>query len=132
MVRLALGLIIGWCILIFNQAFASSSMFFYCEGAGAEYQVIFELDEEQKSLIQRLQEPDPIEQGRVARELESVLTDFEISKDFVNYRKDGYLFSINRSSGRVLRENQDMPIQCIETKFDYLAAKRAEIQTAKY
>ena len=131
MVRLALGLIIGWCILIFNQAFASSSMFFYCERAGAEYQVIFELDEEQKTLIQRLQEPDPIEQGRVASELESVLTDFEISKDFVNYRKDGYLFSINRSSGRVLRENQDMPIQCIETKFDYLAAKRAEIQTAK-
>ncbi|NVK00959.1 MAG: hypothetical protein HWE12_05400 [Oceanospirillaceae bacterium] len=131
MVRLAIGLMIGWCTLSFNQAFASSPIFFYCEGAGAEYQIIFELDEDQKSLIQRLEEPDPIEQGKVARELETVLTEFEISKDFVNYRKNGYLFSINRSNGRVLRDNQDNPIRCTETETDYLTVKRAEVETAK-
>jgi len=131
MFRISIVLMFGLCVIGSKPTFANSSIFFQCKGPGMEYQVIFEYNEAQKNLTQIIQEPDRIQPGKVARETKTTLIDFKISNDFVNYLKDKKRFSISRLDGKVLRDNQDIPIQCIEIKTDYLAAKRAEVKTAK-
>ena len=131
MLRTLTVLMFGLCLASHSHAAANSSIFFHCEGSGIKYQIIFEHEEATKNLVQRIQEPHPIEQGEVGREIETILTEFEISNDFVNYLKNKNRFSISRLTGKVLRDNQDVPLQCIEKPSDYFATIRAEVKNAK-
>ena len=131
MLRILTLLVFGLYLGGSSQAFANPTIFFHCKGSGGEYQVIFEHDESKKNLVQRIQEPDFIERGKVGREIKTILTEFEVSKDFVNYIKSKNRFSISRLTGKVLRDNQDVALQCVETPADYFATKRAEIENAK-
>ena len=45
--------------------------------------------------------------------------------------KNNNNFSINRSNGEVLRDNQGVPIKCFESLTDTYAMQRAEIEYAK-
>jgi len=131
MMRVLTLLVFGLCLAGASHAFANPSIFFHCKGSGGEYQIVFEHDDAKKNLVQRIQEPDLIEQGKVGREIKTILTEFEVSNDFVNYMKNKNRFSISRLTGRVLRDNQDVPLQCIETPTDHFSTKRAEVETAK-
>ena len=132
MLRTLTVLMFGLCLASHSHAAANSSIFFHCEGSGIKYQIIFEHEEATKNLVQRIQEPHPIEQGEVGREIETILTEFEISNDFVNYLKNKNRFSISRLTGKVLRDNQDVPLQCIEKPSDYFATIRGEVKNANH
>ena len=110
---------------------ASSLFFFQCKGPNHEHQLIFEHDKLKNNLIQKIQEPDVIQQGRVARETTTLIEEFEISGNYINYLKNNNNFSINRSNGEVLRDNQGVPIKCFESLTDTYAMQRAEIEYAK-
>ena len=110
---------------------ANSLFFFQCKGPNHEHQIIFEHDKLKNNLIQKIQEPDVIQQGRVARETTTLIEEFEISGNYINYLKNNNNFSINRSNGEVFRDNQGVPIKCFETLTDTYAMQRAEIELAK-
>ena len=110
---------------------ANSLFFFQCKGPNHEHQLIFEHDKLKNNLIQKIQEPDVIQQGRVARETTTLIEEFEISGNYINYLKNNNNFSINRSNGEVLRDNQGVPIKCFESLTDTYAMQRAEIEYAK-
>ena len=131
MLRLLIILTVGLHLGGSNEVFANSSIFFHCKGPGLDYQTIFEHDEAENKLIQKIQKPDIIHQGRIASETKTTITEFEISRGFINYVKNNNRFSMNRTNGQALRDNQDMPVKCVETATDYLATKRAEIENAK-
>ena len=131
MLRLLIILTVGLHLGGSNEVFANSSIFFHCKGPSLDYQTIFEHDEAENKLIQKIQKPDIIHQGGIASETKTTITEFEISRGFINYVKNNNRFSMNRTNGQVLRDNQDMPVKCVETATDYLATKRAEIENAK-
>ena len=52
---------------------ANSLFFFQCKGPNHEHQIIFEHNKLKNNLIQKIQEPDVIQQGRVARETTTLI-----------------------------------------------------------
>ena len=132
--RLWIASITSLLLLFCPKALLASEVknhYFHCTGPGYNYQIIFELDKTQNQLIQKIQEPDAYQQIEVASETQTVLSEFEITDDVINYKKNNSFFSISRSEGTVLRDNQPVPIQCKESAVDIIAAKRAEIENAK-
>lgn len=127
-------LIFSFILLITNNCFAKETIFFHCKGINSPqnyYQVIFQHGENANTLIQKIQMPDVIEQGRVSKETKTVLYEFKISKNYVKYTKGKNKFSINRVDGKVLRDNQPSEVKCLETRADIFEEKRAEIKNAK-
>ena len=94
MLRLLIILTVGLHLGGSNEVFANSSIFFHCKGPGLDYQTIFEHDEAENKLIQKIQKPDIIHQGRIASETKTTITEFEISRGFINYVKNNNRFSI--------------------------------------
>ena len=124
----------SFILLIHTNCLANETIFFHCKWIKSPqnyWQLIFQHDENANTLIQKIQMPDIIEQGRVSEETKTVLSEFKISKNYVNYTKGKNKFSINRVDGKLLRDNQPMAVKCLETRTDTFEEKRAEIKNAK-
>jgi hypothetical protein len=127
-------LIFSFILLISTNCLAKETIFFHCKWIKSPqkyHQLIFQHDEKANTLIQIIQMPDVIQQGRVSEETKTVLSEFKISKNYVNYTKGKNKFSINRVDGKVLRDNQPSVVRCLETRTDIFEEKRAEIKNAK-
>ena len=116
-------------LTIANLAIASDekTIYFHCQGNGWNYQVSFVEHSGQNNLLQKIQYLD----SYTSENTETVLTEYAISDDFIAYTKQGYQFIINRVDGTVTRNQDPVPVNCIEIDYDMIAAAQAAIENAK-
>lgn len=116
-------------LTIANLAIASDekTIYFHCQGNGWNYQVSFVEHSGQNNLLQKIQYLD----SYTSENTETVLTEYAISDDFIAYTKQGYQFIINRVDGTVTRNQDPVPVNCIEIDYDMIAAAEAAIENAK-
>jgi len=125
---------IYFCILfailtISKIAIASNenSIYFHCQGGSWNYQLSFEKQASQNSLLQKIQYLDSF----TSENTETVLTEYSISDDFIAYTKQGNQFIISRVDGTATRNQEPVPVKCIEIDYDMIAAAEAAIENAK-
>lgn len=116
-------------LTIADLAIASDekTIYFHCQGNGWNYQVSFNQQPEQQSILQKIQYLD----SYTSENTETVLTEYSISDDAITYMKQGNQFIINRRDGSVTRNQESVPVNCIEIDYDMIAAAAAAIENAK-
>ena len=119
-----------WAILTTAKIATAANddhIYFHCQGGSWNYQVSFETQSPQNSLLQKIQHLDRF----TSENTETVLTEYSITDGLITYSKQGNQFIISRIDGTVTRNQEPVPVRCIEIDYDMIAAADSAIENAK-